>query len=186
MLKKILPAIALAAVVTFSAFSPAQAADAKAEPKVVVVDIQRIMRDSLAAKDLKTQLESQRNSYQSDIKNKEDKLKKEEDDLGKQKNVLSKDALTQKQKSFVDEINNVRKDVEEKRVKLDNAYKQALNEIQSAVQDIINDMAKEQGFNLAIPTSQLVYADKSFDVSDEVLKRLDKKLPKVSLKFESK
>lgn len=167
----------IAALVVMSTGS-AQAIDAK----IVVVDIQRIMRDSLAAKDLKSQLESRRNQYQSEIKSKEDKLKKEEEDLAKQKNVLAKDALAAKQKAFVNDINAVRKDVQDKRVKLDTAYKAALNDIQDAVQSIINDLAKEKGFNLAIPTSQLVFAHKDFDISDEVLKRLDAKLPKVSLK----
>ncbi len=184
MLKKFILTLALVIFATSAQAADAPAAAAPAasapQPKIAVVDIQRIMKDSLAAKDLKAQLESQRNQYQADIKTKEDKLKKEEEDLAKQKNVLAKDALTAKQKAFVDDINAVRKDVQEKRVKLDNGYKNALNEIQKVVQDIINDLAKEKGFNLAIPTSQLVFAHKDFDISDEVLNRLNKKLPKLS------
>lgn len=184
MLKKLFLTLS---IVVFST-AAAQAADAApaALPavKVAVVDIQRIMKDSLAAKDLKAQLEAKRNQYQAEIKAKEDKLKKEEEDLAKQKSVLAKDALTAKQKAFVDDINAVRKDVQDKRVKLDNGYKNALNEIQKVVQGIIDDLAKEKGFNLAIPNSQLVYAHRDFDISDEVLKRLDAKLPKVALKFD--
>jgi outer membrane protein len=176
MLKKLSLAAALVAFTFVSAVA--------AEPKIVVVDIQRIMRESLAAKDLKAELESKKNQYQTSINAKKDKLTKEMDDLVKQKNVLAKDALAEKQKSFVAERDAVIKDARDKQISFDNAYKNALGEIQKAVQSIIEDMAKEQGFNMAIPTSQLIYASGDFDVSNEVLKRLDKKLPKVSLKFE--
>lgn len=176
MLKKLSLAIILVAFTSLSAIA--------AEPKIVVVDIQRIMKDSLAAKDLKTELEAKKNQYQASINAKKDKLTKEMDELVKQKNVLAKDALQQKQKSFVAERDAVIKDARDKQISFDNAYKNALNEIQKAVLDIVSDMAKEQGFNIAIPTSQLIYASNEFDVSAEVLKRLDKKLPKVSLKFE--
>lgn len=183
MLKKSFIAIALATIVTFSA------ASAQAEPpapKVVVVDIQRIMRDSLAAKDLKSQLEAKKNQFQTELKSKGDKLKKEKEDLDKQQNVLSKDALTAKQKSFLAEYKALQDDANQKSIKFENAEKSASHDILVAIQEIINDLAKEQNFNIAVPTSQLLFAHKDFDISNEVLTRLDKKLPKVTLKFDSK
>ena len=174
MLKRILFSLGLILALATSAHA--------ADQKIVVVDIQRIMRDSLAAKDLKTQLDAQKQQYQGEVDAKQDKLKKERDDLEKQKAILAKDALAQKEKSFLDEYKADQKDVQEKQVAYDNAYKSAVEVIQKNVQDIINGMATEQSFTLALPTSTLIYADKTLDITEEVLKRLDKKLPKVQLK----
>jgi len=44
-------------------------------------------------------------------------------------------------------------------------------------------MAKEKGFTLAIPSSQVLYYDSSLEISDEVLKRLNEKLPSLTVKF---
>jgi Skp family chaperone for outer membrane proteins len=153
------------------------------EAKVAVINMQKIMSDSTAAKDLQTQLEAKRNSYQAEIKAKEDKLRKEEEDLAKQKNILAKDALEQKQKDFIEEINKVRKEVQDKRVALDNAYKQALNELNKAILQIVDDLAAEKGFNLALPNSALIYAASDFDITNDVVSKLNQKLPKISLKF---
>ncbi len=186
MLKNTFFSIILATFIAVSANSPAQGADTApaTAPKIVVVDIQRIMRDSLAAKDLKTQLESKKNQYQADLKGKSDKLKKEKDDLEKQQSVLSKDALTQKVKNLNSEFKSAQDDANEKSVRFENAEKGASRDILAAVQEIINDLAKEQNFNIAIPTSQLLFAHKDLDITNEVLTRLDKKLPKLTLKFE--
>lgn len=175
-LKKVFFAIALVAISAVSANA--------LEAKIVVVDVQRIMRDSSAAKDLKAQLESKKNQFQAELKAKSDKLKKEKDDLDKQQNVLAKDALAAKQKSFLNEYKALQDDANQKTVTFENAEKNASREILSATQDIINGLAKEKDFNIAVPTSQLLFAHKDFDISDEVLKRLDAKLPKVTLKFD--
>jgi Skp family chaperone for outer membrane proteins len=171
--------IALAFLLVVATTSVSSATDAK----VAVINMQKIMDESTAAKDLQAQLEAKRSSYQASIKAKEEKLRKEEEDLVKQKNILAKDALEQKQKEFIAEINKVRKEVQDKRVALDNAYKQALNELNKAILQIVSDMAEEKGFNLAFPHSALVYASSDFDITADVITQLNKKLPKVTLKF---
>ena len=168
----------------FAILSTATAANAAPmQAKVVVVDIQQVLETSTAAKDLKTQLETKRQEYQKQITTKEDSLKKEEADLVKQKTVLSAADMDKKKKSFVDEVEKVRNDVQAKRLSLDNAYKKAVGDIQANVQKIIEEMATAQGFNLAIPTSQLIYAQKDMDITKDVAAKLNARLPKVTLKF---
>ena len=159
------------------------ASAAPQQAKVVVVDIQQVLESSTAAKDLKTQLEAKRQEYQKQITAKEDALKNQETELSKQKTVLSAADLEKKKKSFVDEVEKVRKDVQNKRLSLDSAYKKAVGDIQTNVQKIIEEMATAQGFNLAIPTSQLIYAQKDMDITKDVAAKLNQRLPKVALKF---
>ena len=165
----VMPAIASAEIVT---------------PKIVVVNVQKIMKESKAAKDATKKLETKRDQYQSQITSEENKLKKSEEELMQQKNILSKEALAEKQKSFIKQINDVRSGVQKKKVKLDKAYKKALAEIQKAMLAVVEQMATEKGFNLAIPTTQLIYAEANMDITSEVLTRLDKKLPKATISFE--
>lgn len=174
---------AMVIAVTFSA--PAFAADA-VKPTVAVVNIQQIMRDSTAAKTVREQLENKQKSFQAEITKKEEGLKKEDQELGKQKSVLAKDAFEKKLVEFRTKATNMQKDVQAKKALLDGAFERSLNDIQKIVTDIIADLAKEKGFVVAVPTSQILYADKSLDISSEVLDRLNKKLPKLDVKFEEK
>lgn len=153
---------------------------------IAIVNVQKIMHDAAAAKSASDQLEKKQKSYQDELKKKDDALQKEEQELTKQKNVLSKEAFEEKTRAFRGKVTDIQKEVQSKKALLDNAYARALADIQKAVTDIIADMAKEKGFTLAIPTSQLLYAENKLDISDEVLSRLNKKLPKLDVKFEAR
>jgi len=152
---------------------------------IAVVNIQQIMKDSTAAKSVREQLEGKQKSFQADITKKEESLKKEDQELAKQRNVLAKDAFETKARAFRTKATDVQKEVQSKKTLLDNAFERSLNEIQKTTTDIIAELSKEKGFAVAVPTSQILYADSKLDISAEVLERLNKKLPKLDVKFEA-
>lgn len=164
--------------------TPAIAAAEPTAAVVAVIDLGKVMNKSTAVKSANDQLQAQRDKYQQQISAEEAKLKQGEEDLAKQKTILTKEALAEKQKKFIDEVNKVRKEVQQRKSKLDKANHEALSQVQSTVRQIVEELATEKGFNLAVPTEQLIFAHKDLDISEEVLTRLNEKLPKVELKFE--
>jgi outer membrane protein len=168
--------------------APVLAADAP--PMIAVVNIQQIMKDSTAAKMVHDKVEDKQKSFQTELTKRDEELQKEDKDLAGQRGALSKDAFEEKSRAFRKKVTDVQKDVQTKKITLDNAYGHALAEIQKAVSEIVADLAKEKGFLLAIPMEappswQILYADNKLDISSEVLERLNKKLPKVDVKFEA-
>lgn len=175
---------ALATAILLACTPAAFAADA-APVSIAVVNIQQIMRDSTAAKSVREQLDTKQKSFQAEITKKEEDLQKADKELGKQRSVLSKEAFEKKALEFRTKATDAQKEVQAKKALLDNAFARSLNEIQKAVTDIITEIAKEKNFTVAIPTSQILYADSKLDISDEVLTRLNKKLPKVNVTFDA-
>lgn len=151
------------------------------ETKIAVVDIQKIVAESTAAKDIQKQLEKKKNEFQNQINKQEESLMKEDQELGKQKASLSADAFEQKRKEFRTKVTNVQRDVQKKRVQLENASGEALAKVQKSVVGIIKDLASEKGFQIAIPSSQVLYYEGAMDISDDVLSKLNKDLPKVDV-----
>lgn len=168
---------------TLAFAQPVFAEDSK-QP-IAVVNIQQVMKDSTAAKTVREQLESKQKSFQADITKKEEALQKEDKELGKQKTVLKKEAFEEKARAFRTKATDMQKDVQSKKALLDSAFERSLNDIQKVVTEIISDISKEKGFVIAVPTSQILYADTKLDISTEVLERLNKKLPKLDVKFEA-
>lgn len=172
--------------ILFTAVMVAYAPVAAAEGNMIaVVNIQQVMHDSSASKSASEQLESKQKSFQAELKKKDEALQKEEKELTKQKGVLSKEAFEEKTRAFRNKVTDIQKEVQSKKSLLDNAYARALNDIQTVINDIISDLAKEKGFSVAVPTSQLLYADNKLDITAEVKDRLNKKLPKLEVKFDS-
>ena len=155
-----------------------------AETKIAIVDIQKIMRESTAAKSVRSQLETKQKGYQSEIKKKEEAMQKEEKSLAGQRATLSPDAFEKKVLAFRKKATDTQKDVQKKKAALDGGFEKALNNIQKVVNEIITDLAKSKGFNVAIPSGQLLYAEPSMDITNDVPTQLNKKLPKVTVNFQ--
>lgn len=154
-----------------------------AQSKIAVVNIQKIMSESSAAKSIRTQLETKQKAYQAEISKKEEAMQKEEQALSQERATLSKEAFEKKVNDFRTKATAMQKDVQTKKATLDGAFEKALNDIQKVVNDIIVEMAKEKGFNVAIPSSQLLYADPSMDITSDVSTKLNAKLPNVTVNF---
>lgn len=152
---------------------------------LATVNIQRIMHDSTAAQNVRDQLEGKQKTFQAEITKKQDDLQKEQRDLDKKRSVLSKDAFEEKARAFRKKVTDAQKEMQSKKALLDNAFSRSLGEIQKVVTDSIADIAKEKGFVMAIPTSEILYGDSKLDITDEVLKRLNQKLPKLDVKFDA-
>lgn len=158
-------------------------AAASAVEGVAVINIQDIMRDSLAAKSVKKKLEAKQKSFQNEMSKKEKALKSKEAAIAKQRGKVSAAEFEKQVKSFQDSAVKAQRDVSAKKAKLDKAFADSLATIQNTVVDITKGIAKERGLKVVTPTSQLLYADPSLDITQEVLAKLNKKLPSVKVKF---
>ncbi len=159
------------------------AADA-ANPAVVgTLDVQVILRDSLAMKSIKTQVEEKRGAYQSEISGQEKRLRDQEQELKRQQSVLAADAFEAKRRDFEAQVSAVQRDVQERRKVLDQAYGDGLKKVQEELKAVIAGIAKERGLTLVLPAEQTLYADPTLNITDEALKRLNKKLASVTLNF---
>lgn len=174
---KRLSALLLVTMLVFGFSSIAKADD----EYIAVVDIQLVLQDSSAAKDIREQIKQKRDEYQKQITAEEDKLRKEEQALSEQRSILSADAFNEKRDAFKEKLIKVQRDVQEKRSTLDDLLTASLAQVQQVVFDIIHDLAEEKGFKIAIPTSQILYAEEKLNITADVLKILDKKLPKVDI-----
>lgn len=150
---------------------------------VMVVDIQRLMQDSKAARMVRNQIEQKRQQYTREISRQEQALRTERDTLQREQATLSPKVLSEKSRAFQQKLNALERNVQSKRQALEKSNGEALGKIQQVILQIIADIAKERKANLVLPRSDLVLFDKKFEVTDEVLTQLDQKLPTLTVSF---
>lgn len=173
--------------VVFSMFAlafVAVAAPAYADATVGVVNVQKIMKESKAAQSVRSQILAKEKAYQTDLDAKKKELDTEGQALAKeQETTKDKAAFEAKVKDFRAKAASVQRDVDTKKAALDKAFAGALEQIQGTVMAVVKEVAGEKKMNLVVSSSQVLYSDATMDVTDDVLKRLDAKLPSVSVKF---
>ncbi|MBV9552001.1 MAG: OmpH family outer membrane protein [Alphaproteobacteria bacterium] len=150
---------------------------------VIVVDVQALLQNSKAAKMVRQQIEAKRADYAKEISHQEETLRQERDALQRQQASLSAEQLNAKGRDFQAKVNELDRDVNAKRQALERSNADALQKIQEVMVKIITDIAKDRKANLVFQRSELVLFDQGFDVTDQVLQKLDEQLPTMTVNF---
>ena len=148
---------------------------------IIVVDIQRLLQESLAAQSVQKQLVAQREKYQKEIVSEENRLRGLEQELRESRGTLSQPESSKKEQSLRQQFLEVERNVQSRRHALDDAFTDSMNVVRSNLLEVVNEVAKERKSSAAIIKQQVLWNDKSLDVTDEVLERLNKKLPSMTV-----
>jgi len=166
-------------------FAPvlAHAADApKIKPPVTaVIDIQRILKESTAAQSVRTQLEDRRGKLRDEFAKLETELRGAEQELERQRSVLSADAFDEKRQAYERRVADAQRKADSSRRQLDDAFQEALKQIQTAMLEVAEGTAQQMNLDLVLPRSQVIFVSQDLDITEPVLKGLNAKLPAVKL-----
>lgn len=144
-----------------------------------VIDYQRILRDAAAARSIREQIETRRKAYQEEISKEEQRLHEADKAFAKQRSLLTPDASAERRREFEQEVAEVQRMVQERRRALDEVSATALNEVKQALIEVVTSIADERGFNLVLPSSEVLFFSRRIDLTEEVLAKLDARLPDV-------
>lgn len=190
MKSKIMKIAAAAVVATGLLSAPAIAADAASAPQaktpvVIVVDVNKIMTESAAAKSIQSQVSSMRKSLKDDVDKKEANLRAQDEKLSKDRASMSADDFEKKRRSFEEEVMNSRKDLDKRVSSLDRSVAVAMGKVEKELQGILFDIAKEQKANLVLPKAAILVAENTMDFTDQAMSKINSKLPSVKVEAAS-
>jgi len=177
----------IAAAAVAPAFAQAQRAPAasggKVPPSVIaVIDIQRIMRDASAHKGARQQLEQFRNGFQAEMAKEDEKLRAEDQELMRQRSILAPEVWDQRRQAFQSKVVEVQRRVQERSQAVDKSMAGVRDQIAQQVVKILEELGGERGFNMVLDRSQMhIIIGDNIELTAEVLKRLDQRLPSVKV-----
>lgn len=152
-----------------------------APPVIVIVDVQQILRESLVGKNVQQQMTLRTDRYTKEVSDQENELRRTQDDLEKQRTVLSADAFNAKMRDFQQRYDALDQGVQATRQALQQAYNDAMTKVENTALQIIADLATERKANLVVTKAAVLFTAQGLDITQEVIRRLDAKLPDVPL-----
>ena len=148
--------------------------DTFAAEKIAYVDLGLVFDGYGKTKDFDVKLESSQKTEQEKIDKKVEEIKELQDKIP----LLSEEEKQDKQL----EIDSLAKDLQEfqrsAEMDLRQQRDERLKEILQDIQDVIEEVAKEDKYTFILNERTLLYGDESLDISNEVLKRLNDKYQK--------
>lgn len=169
-----------AAVITSLSFL----SNAMAAGDIGVLDVEKIVKESTAMKDIQNKVGKKQEEYQKEISKEESKLEAEKKAVEGKKSTLSKANSEKQAEAFEKKVESLRSNVERKQNILKKSSLDAMSKINDKIKEIVTKIAKDKGLSVVTPSSQVVYFDAKNDITEEVLKMLNKEITKVDVKFE--
>ncbi|HEY1503490.1 MAG TPA: OmpH family outer membrane protein [Stellaceae bacterium] len=150
-------------------------------PVIITVDVQQILRDSLVAKDVQAQMDQRTDRYTKEVTDQENELQKTQEELEKERSTLASDAFNTKMRDFQRSYDALDNRVQATRQALQQSYNDAMTKVENTALQIISDVAAERKANLVVAKAAVLFEAPELDITQEVIKRLDVKLPQVQL-----
>lgn len=158
----------------------AQTAPAPA-PAIGIVDVQKVLRDSKASKSVRPTIDRMRKEFQQQVSAQEQRLRQAEQELSRQRAILAPEAFAQKRREFSDQARQAQVNVQKRRRALDLAFNETKNEILKSLIDVAQEVATEKKLNILVEKRFVFLSAKNLDVTNQIIERLDKRLPKVAI-----
>lgn len=151
--------------------------------RIGVIDMQKILNESIAYQGVVEQFEDIRRVHRNNMTKQEDQIRDEESKLFKQKNIISKEAYAKKGQEILKKINNLKQQKNTDVKKFEIAFEKATNRIQKALVDVLSVIANEKDLNLVLAKNQVLLVGKDIDLTDNAIKQLNKVLSSVKLEL---
>jgi outer membrane protein len=150
---------------------------ARAEISVAIVDVQRVVNESIIGKAARSNMESQIQKAKVKLSNLQADLEKGKADLQKQSGILSGSALEERREALGKkqlEVQRAYQDIQEQLAKTND---KEIRRVVEEVQKVVDEMADEKGYSFVFEKDRqsVVYANPQIDITQDVVKILDKR-----------
>jgi len=149
-----------------------------------ILDLERIIKESNAMKDIQNKVNKKQEDYQKEVNKKQTELESEQKIIESKKNVLSKEGFEKEVQKFEKKLDDLKTMIDRKQNTLKKASMESMSKVNEIIKEIIAEISKDKNYDAIIPASQTIYYADGLDITEEVLKKLDKKITKIDVKFE--
>lgn len=155
---------------------------ALAPPTVAVVDIQRVLAESAAGRSIQSQLDTERRKIRDQVSRLEDELKTGENDLKRKRSVMQPDEVNEQVQALQRKQADAQRIVQDRQEAFSKGQSEAVNVVGDNMRDIVQQYAAERHIGMVLRKELVIsMADKNMDITDEIISRLNAKLPTVTV-----
>ena len=184
-MKVTIPLVLMIVLVLQTSFVRAQISSELEPVSLAVVDFRGVLSKSEAARNIRSVVDEKRQELRKYFLEVENSLRDEQKDLSKKRSIVTAEAFEKRARKLKEKAQSAQKLAQTSNQKLKKSFDQAMDKVQKELLRTVAEVAEESGVGVVLFRSAIVIAVKKLDISKEVLKRLNKKLPDVKVRFET-
>jgi len=165
---------------------PVAPAPAAVSPTIALVDMQRIAVESAAGRSMQAQLDVERRKLRDQATKLQDEINNSENEVKRQRTILQPDALNELVQALQRKAADAQRLMQDRQEALAKAQNDAGNVVVDNMREVVQQLAAERHIGLVLRKEiVLAVSDKNMDITDEVIQRLNVKLPAVQVTVEA-
>ena len=172
----------LATALALAALSPANAQGKAPVAQIAIVDVQKVRSQSSAMAGVRKALQALRKKYDKQLGTSEKEMQEEYDRLRKDKD-LSRSEYERRVRTLQAGIVKLRRQARARSDALNEAFQKSFVKFRQEVILVVKAMAVEEGLTLIFNKATLIHASPQYDITEKVVARLNKRLPKLALDY---
>ena len=149
--------------------------------KIVYLDVEKIMQQSIAGKSIIAQLKKKREILISNFKKKEKEIMDKEKKLIAQKNVLSKEEFESKIIELRKDISNYQKERNKTSNDIARSRVKASTNLINKLTPILEDYSKKNSIRIIVQKKNIVMGKKEDDITKDILELVNQKVKSIKI-----
>ena len=153
-----------------------------AENKIVYLDVNYLLSQSEVGKYINSNLKKISDENNKEFKKIEDEMKSDEEKLLTQQNILKKEDYDNKLSDLKKKFNSYQEKKKIKNSELNSLRNNAGNIILKNINEILSEYSINNSISLIVQKNSVIIGKTELDVTNDILKLLNKKITKLELK----
>ena len=165
-------------------FSVSSSAENYPNTSIGVLDLNRVLLDAKAAKGAAEEIDKIAKDIENELIDSDEKMIKEQNKLVEAQSIMAPEAFELKRKEYEEKVQNYNIERQNKLISVEKLVEISRNEILDKLKPILEDMSETKGITVILEKGTVLLNAETMDITDEVIKALNKELPKIEVSLE--
>ena len=151
------------------------------EPKIVYVDVERIINESIAGKDLIKKFDNIQKKNSKKFEKRKIELTTLEKDIVQKKNILSKPDLDKKIKELNDKVKIYKDEVGKSQANFNKIRNDSTTKLVTNINEVLANYATKNSITMILQKNSIIIGKTEFDITKQILETINKKIKSISI-----
>ena len=171
----------LTAIIFLFIFTNNTIADTYPNTSIGVLDLNRVLLDAKAAKSAAEEIDKIAQEIEKELIKSDEKMINEQNKLIEAQSIMAPEAFELKRKEYEEKVQNYNIERQDKLISVEKLIETSRNEILDKLKPILEEMSESKGITVILEKGTVLLNAETMDITDEVIKALNKKLPKIEI-----
>ena len=159
-------------------------ADDYPNTSIGVLDLNRVLLDAKAAKNAAEEIDKIAQDIEKELIKSDEDMIMEQNKLIEAQSIMAPEAFELKRKEYEEKAQNYNIERQKRLLSVENLIESSRNEILNNLKPILEEISETKGITVILEKGTVLLNAETMDITDEVIKTLNKELPKIEVSLE--